>query len=129
MPATPGRTVAPNPSPTAAPGVAVANGKIYFVGGCADGSCTASNKVEVYDPSSDSWSSAANYPTGTPGRVRRYQRQGVLRRRHQRRHHVNTGNVYDPSSDSWSPIANMPTDLWGRVAGAPDRGARHLAAA
>ena len=56
--------VAPNPSPTAAPGVAVANGKIYVVGGCADGSCTTSSNVEVYDPGSDSWSSAANYPTG-----------------------------------------------------------------
>jgi N-acetylneuraminic acid mutarotase len=113
-------TVAPNPSPTAAPGVAVANGKIYFVGGCADGNCTASNKVEVYDPSSDSWSSAANYPTGNSweacgginGKV--YCAGGINGGTT-----FNTGYVYDPSSDSWSPIANMPTDLWGGVAGAP----------
>jgi hypothetical protein len=113
-------TVAPNPSPTAAPGVAVANGKIYFVGGCADGNCTASNKVEVYDPSTDSWSSAANYPTGNSwegcgginGKV--YCAGGINGGTT-----FNTGYVYDPSADSWSPIANMPTDLWGGVAGAP----------
>lgn len=113
-------TVAPNPSPTAAPGVAVANGKIYFVGGCADGACTASNKVEVYDPSSNSWSSAANYPTGNSwegcggvnGKV--YCAGGINGGTT-----FNTGNVYDPSSDSWTPIANMPTDLWGGAAGSP----------
>jgi N-acetylneuraminic acid mutarotase len=113
-------TVAPNPNPTAAPGVATANGKIYFVGGCADGSCTASNKVEVYDTSSNSWSSAANYPTGNSwegcggvnGKV--YCAGGINGGTT-----FNTGNVYDPSSDSWSPIANMPTDLWGGVSGAP----------
>ena len=113
-------TVAPNPSPTAAPGVAVANGKIYFIGGCADGNCTASNKVEVYDPSSNSWSSAANYPTGNSwegcgginGKV--YCAGGINGGTT-----YNTGYVYDPSSDSWSPIANMPTDLWGGVSGSP----------
>jgi carboxypeptidase family protein/Kelch motif protein len=113
-------TVAPNPSPAAAPGVAVANGKIYFVGGCADGACTASNKVEVYDPSSNTWSSAANYPTGDSwegcggvnGKV--YCAGGINGSTT-----YNTGNVYDPSSDSWSPIANLPTDLWGGVSGAP----------
>src|SRR5262245_29029820 len=113
-------TVAPNPSPTAAPGVAVANGKIYFIGGCADGNCTASNKVEVYDTSSNSWSSAANYPTGNSwegcgginGKV--YCAGGINGGTT-----FNTGYVYDPSADSWSPIANMPTDLWGGVAGAP----------
>ena len=56
-------TVAPNPSPTAAPGVAVADGKIYFVGGCADGGCTPSAHVSRYDPASDSWDSVASYPT------------------------------------------------------------------
>ena len=113
-------TVAPNPSPTAAPGVAVSNDKIYFIGGCADGNCTASNKVEVYDPSSNSWSSAANYPTGNSwegcgginGKV--YCAGGINGGTT-----FNTGYVYDPSSDSWTPIANMPTDLWGGVAGSP----------
>ena len=57
-------TVAPNPSPTAAPGVAVANGKIYFVGGCADGSARPRARSRSTTPSTDSWSSAADYPTG-----------------------------------------------------------------
>ena len=114
-------TVAPNPSPTAAPGVAVANGKIYFVGGCADGACTASNKVEVYDPSSDSWSSAANYPIGDA-----WQGCGGINGKVYCAGGTNgastfkSGYVYDPGSDSWSPIADMPIDLWGSVAGAPN---------
>jgi len=114
-------TVAPNPSPTAAPGVAVDGNKIYFVGGCADGSCTASNKVEVYDTTADSWSSAANYPTGDSwegcggvnGKI--YCAGGTSGSST-----FKSGNVYDPGSDSWSPIADMPIDLWGMVSGAPN---------
>jgi N-acetylneuraminic acid mutarotase len=114
-------TVSANPHPTAAPGVADANGHVYFVGGCQDSSCTASSTVEVYNPSTDSWSSAAPYPHpdswmscgGINGKV--YCSGGV-----------NGGTtysdayVYDPSSDSWSPIASMPIDLWGSASGAPN---------
>src|SRR5439155_1251623 len=72
------------------------------------------------DKSSNSWSSAANYPTtdswegcgGIDGKV--YCAGGISGGTT-----FKSGNVYDPSSDSWSPIADMPTDLWGGVAGAP----------
>ena len=106
--------MAPNPSPTAAPGVAVVNDKIYFVGGCADSACTPSNKVEVYTPASDSWSTAANYPSGDSwqgcgginGKV--YCAGGV-----NGSSTLKNGYVYDPGSDSWSSIADLPIDLWG----------------
>ena len=111
--------MAPNPSPTAAPGVAVADGKIYFVGGCADGNCTPSAHVARYDPSSDSWDSVAPYPTtdswescgGINGNV--YCSGGVNGSTT-----LASGNVYNPGSDSWSPIAAMPIDLWGSFSGA-----------
>ena len=56
--------MAPNPSPTAAPGVAVADGKIYFVGGCADGNCTPSAHGRVATtPRPTAGDSVAPYPT------------------------------------------------------------------
>jgi N-acetylneuraminic acid mutarotase len=112
-------TVAPNPSPAAAPGVAVAGGDVYFVGGCADAFCDTTTSVVRYDPSADTWSSVAAYPRsdgwmscgGISDKV--YCSGGT--------DGINTfksGDVYDPGSDSWSPIADMPIDLWASAAGA-----------
>ena len=89
---------------TAAPGVAVANGQIYLVGGCADAFCTPSAHVARYDPSSNSWDSVANYPTtdswescgGINGNV--YCSGGVSGGTT-----FSSGNVYNPGSNSWSP--------------------------
>jgi N-acetylneuraminic acid mutarotase len=52
---------APLPSARAEVGVARLDGKIYVVGGKADGT-GLSNAVSVYDPDADSWSSAAPLP-------------------------------------------------------------------
>jgi hypothetical protein len=101
--------------------VAVVNDSIYFVGGCADGSCTPSSKVEVYNTDTDTWSSAANYPMGDSwegcgginGEV--YCAGGINGSQS-----TTSAFVYDPSSDSWSPIADMPVDAWGAVSGAPN---------
>src|SRR5229473_676969 len=55
----PGTPGAPAPMPTARWGLAAAavNGKIYAIGGFTDGGMV--NYVEVYDPSSNSWSTTA----------------------------------------------------------------------
>ena len=39
----------------------ILDNKLYVIGGCP--TTNATNKVEVYDPSSDSWSSVSNLPT------------------------------------------------------------------
>lgn len=40
----------------------VADGKIYVVGGFYDNSWHASNRLDIYDPATDTWSQGANYP-------------------------------------------------------------------
>jgi hypothetical protein len=99
--------------PLSASGAAVLNGKLYVVGGCTGSACGMTN-VQVYDPTTNAWSSAAPYPiadawlscgaisgslfcaggtTDAGSNTHTYQ--------------------YDPASNSWSPRAEMPIDLWG----------------
>ncbi|MGH8128122.1 MAG: kelch repeat-containing protein, partial [Gammaproteobacteria bacterium] len=102
----------------AAAGVAFQN-NFYVIGGCDGDSCSTFSKgVEVYDPSSNSWSSAANYPTDIA-----WQGCGVVNGAL----YCGGGDVsngsdttaaykYDPSSDSWSQVANLLYDNWGMSA-------------
>lgn len=114
-------TVAANPHPAAAPGAAVAEGKIYLVGGCADAFCTTTTTVVSYDPATDTWNTLAAYPHndaweacgGIDGKV--YCAGGT-----DGSATFKNGFAYDPGSDSWSPIADMPIDLWASAAGAPN---------
>src|SRR5262249_13130716 len=110
-------TVAPNPHPAAAPGAAVANGKIYFVTGRADAFFPASSTPLGFDPPSDSWATVAAYPHGDAwtscGGIgsKVYCSGGT--------DGISTfknGFVYDTGADSWSPIADMPLDLWASAA-------------
>ena len=105
--------------PTSQGGAAAAvalNGKLYVIGGCLNGSsCPGANTVEVYDPSSDSWSSAANYPTtvawtncgGINGKI--YCAGGTTSGSTE----TANGYAYDPNSDSWTAIAPMPYEIFG----------------
>jgi N-acetylneuraminic acid mutarotase len=55
----------PMPIPVYGLGTDVVNGKIYVMGGCIrqmDRNWETVNSVEVYDPSSDSWTMAADMP-------------------------------------------------------------------
>ena len=102
-----------NPAPAAAAGIAVANDKIYLIGGCLNSSCTTSDKTVVFDPASGSFTTGAAYPHavawascgGISGRV--YCAGGVDAASFRDAH------VYNPTSNTWSPAANMPLDLWG----------------
>jgi hypothetical protein len=113
--------VSPNPKPTAAPGVAVADGKIYLVGGCKDGGCTTGTDVVSYDPAADAWDTHAAYPHnnaweacgGINGKV--YCAGGT-----DGGATFTNGFVLDPAADSWTPIADMPIDLWASAAAAPN---------
>ena len=113
-------TGASTPYSTGGGAVGVAlNGKLYVIGGCQNGSsCPGDSAVEVYDPSSDSWSSAAAYPGamawGACGAIAGeiYCAGGIL-------NGSETPNtyVYDPSADTWTgglaPIPVASGGLWG----------------
>ncbi len=73
-------------SPAAATG---ADGRIYVMGGTDMGFQTTA-VTEVYDPVTDSWSTAS--PMNSP-------RTGCA--------YVNTAEAYDPSTDTWTPVASM----------------------
>ncbi|MDT5029650.1 MAG: hypothetical protein QOE61_6576, partial [Micromonosporaceae bacterium] len=109
----------PNPKPRVAAGVAVIDGKIYFVGGCTNGSCAPSADVVRFDPATGAWDTLAPYQHtdswqacgGIGGKV--YCAGGISGSST-----FKDGFVYDPGADSWTPIAQMGIDLWGSVAGA-----------
>ncbi|MGH8274477.1 MAG: protease pro-enzyme activation domain-containing protein [Gammaproteobacteria bacterium] len=113
-------TGAANPVPAGGGSAStVVNGKLYVVGGCNDGKCAAPlSAVQVYDPTTNSWSSAANYPQpvtfamcgGISGKL--YCAGGTGNSGDD----YATGYVYDPSSDSWSPIASLPVASGGLFA-------------
>lgn len=57
-------TVAPLPSPRSDLAAAAHGGKIYVFGGCTGSTAAVTNAVDVYDPVSDTWSTApADMPT------------------------------------------------------------------
>ena len=108
----------PNSQGGGAAGVAL-NGKLYVIGGCQNGSsCPGDSSVEVYDPSSDSWSAAADYPA-----VIAWQSCGAIAGEIYCAGGIASGSetpntyVYDPSTDTWTgglaPIPVASGGLWG----------------
>jgi len=115
------QTAASMPTPRADLSANVVNGKIYLMGGMAYSSKSPfyveTNITEVYDPTTNTWSTAASMPlavygyasvvindeiyviggsesggaTGTGG-------------------FVDSNQVYDPKSNSWGLSANLPSD-------------------
>jgi N-acetylneuraminic acid mutarotase len=106
---------APNPVPAGGgSAIGVVNGKVYIVGGCVNDVCPAGLKAtQVYDPISDSWSSAADYPSrilfpacgGINGKL--YCAGGVKDPK-DGQGGVKAGYVYDPATNEWSPVADIP---------------------
>ncbi|MEO3748794.1 S8 family serine peptidase [Plantactinospora sp. B5E13] len=102
-----------NPAPRAAAGTAVVDGRIVMVGGCADGQCTPSDDVVVFDPASRTFHTGADYPTGVSylacggigGTV--YCAGGVADRTYRSTY------GYDPTSEVWTPLPDLPLELWG----------------
>lgn len=84
---------------------AVANGKIYAIGG--DGNCAGScSTVEEYDPATDTWATKAlmptprNYITSSVVNGKIYVIGGYM---------MNTVEEYDPIANTWATKASMPT--------------------
>lgn len=98
---------APLPNHRSELGLAVANNKIYAIGGYNGG---ATNYVDEYDPINNTWTAKASMPTarsvfcaatvnniiycagGWPGSINKME-------------------AYDPASNSWTTKANMPTPI------------------
>jgi N-acetylneuraminic acid mutarotase len=102
------------PEPTAAAGVAVLNGLLYVVGGCAVGSC-GQTQVQVYNPSANTWTQVAPYPEpvawescgAITGKI--YCAGGATSST------TSTADAfsYNPATNTWAKIASLPIDLWG----------------
>ncbi|MBI2890806.1 MAG: hypothetical protein HYY13_08470 [Nitrospirae bacterium] len=106
---------APMPTPRNWPAAAVVGGKIYVMGGWGGTSPTqyALSVVEVYDPVSDSWSSAKPLPAPRSragaavigGKV--YVAGGI-----NKAGGLKTLEVYDPATDQWTTKAPALTTRW-----------------
>ena len=115
----------------------VLNNKIYAMGGLAksgeestfmtpqwyDAKDKATTEevlsvVEVYDPTTDTWTKKANMPTArfamsaavVAGKI--YILGGVANNGEV----LNTVEVYDPTTDTWTKKGNMPTARWAAIA-------------
>ena len=108
------------------------DGKIYVVGGSTyherggyERGKMGTNKLEVYDPATDTWTTKTNMPT-----ERHQMAAGAIDGKlyvvggwntHWRSEMgINKLEVYDPATDTWSTKANMPTSRDGPAAAAID---------
>jgi N-acetylneuraminic acid mutarotase len=114
------------PMPTARGGLAAvvgSDGRIYAIGGLTDAvDDIVVNTVEVYDPVSNTWASAASMPTArgylgaAPGPDRRIYALGGS---DSNGNYLNTVEAYDPAGNTWYAAPPMPTarDELAAVAG------------
>ncbi|MGW8885699.1 S8 family serine peptidase [Streptomyces sp. NPDC055749] len=112
------------PQGYAASGTAALDGKLYMVGGCGpangtlEGDCGRTD-VQVYDPASDSWTVAADYPVSAgwvtcgPIAGKLYCAGGM----NSRKGLVKDAYSYDPVHDHWSKIAPLPVPAWASAYG------------
>jgi N-acetylneuraminic acid mutarotase len=88
---------------------AAVNGKIYAIGG-GGADIGGLNTVEVYDPISNSWGTAASMPTRRTWVAAAVVNGKIYAMGGRNSSGVtNTVEVYDPISNSWSTAASMPT--------------------
>ncbi|AOY76010.1 Kelch repeat-containing protein [Clostridium formicaceticum] len=92
-------------------GVAAVNGKIYAIGGMDESNgYTFLNKVEEYDPVTDTWTTKANMPT-----ARGFFGIGVVNEKiyviggRNSSGYLNIVEEYNPANNSWTSKPSMPT--------------------
>ncbi len=94
--------------------VAVANEKIYVIGGADRNFCRLLGNVYEYDPATDAWTSRASMPTpradyaitAMDGKIYAFGGLGGM----------NTAEEYDPISDRWHGCSGIPISNWLQVA-------------
>ena len=104
---------ATNPAPVAAAGSAVLNGKVYLVGGCADATCTDTDRLVVFDPKAGTFATGAAYPHRVSWLACGGIGAGVYCAGGTGSTEYTDAYRYDPASDSWSPLPALPLELWG----------------
>ena len=96
--------------------VVTLDGKIYAIGGQTEASSGYTNIVEVYDPETDTWSSAAsmNYARSYFGAVVYDGKIYVMGGLYGTSSYRNNMEVYDPSTDAWTTLgATLPIAMYG----------------
>ena len=105
-------TGAPIPNPINFPAGAVAfNGKFYVIGGLLlppGGSEASTAAVQIYNPSTNTWSSGADAPAEIAAVT-----SGVIAGKI----YVSAGYVYDPVADSWDTFTPDPVSRFRSIGG------------
>jgi len=105
----------PMPTPRMAAACAVADGKIYILGGIArEGRATS--VVDEYNPATDKWTKKASMltPRVMASAVTVNEKIYVLGGRGERGV-LNVVERYDPAGDSWKRTKRMPLSLWNHM--------------
>ncbi len=104
----PWTTMTPMPTARGGLGVAVANGKIYAIGGL-NGDLPL-NTNEQYDPATNQWTSKAPLPTARSGfAIASYNNEIYAIGGTVGNGYVGNNEVYNPLTNSWETKASMPT--------------------
>jgi hypothetical protein len=111
-------TVAPMPTPRAFLSTIQLNGKVYAIGGVANGR-KAGGEVEIFDLNTGAWSKGAPMPTPrltmavavSNGKIYTIGGSQVSMPA------VRTVEVYDPTTDTWQSAAPLPVARSGAIAG------------
>ncbi len=95
---------------------AVAQGKLYFIGGITK-ALSATGVVHEYDAAQNKWSSKASMPTPRGGAAAVELNGAVYVLGGRRSNDVlSIVEKYDPAGNSWSKCASMPTARWHLMA-------------
>ena len=101
-------SLAPMPTARGGLGVAVANGKIYAIGGLSDD--LPVNNNEEYDPVTNQWTEKMPTPTARSGfAIAVYNNKIYVIGGTVGNGYVGNNEVYDPATNTWETKASMPT--------------------
>ncbi len=102
------KSLAPMPTARGGLGVAVANGKIYAIGGVNGG--LPLNTNEEFNPNTNRWTSKTSMPTARTGfAIAVYKNKIYVIGGSVGIGYSSNNEVYDPATDTWETKSSMPT--------------------
>lgn len=105
--------LSPMPTPREHLAGAELDGRIHVIGGRSPALGLTGTAHEVYDPASNSWTTAAALPTGRSGLGAAVLAGRIHVIGGEADHTFNENEAYDPTSDSWLTSAPVPTPRHG----------------